>query len=74
VRTSPIDFDLFSGTGNRLKLKAATKLKEKQTSIAMVRDPLPTFAIFSTPLFSYYRLTLSVEILLELVIMSFLTI
>jgi hypothetical protein len=49
VRTSPIDFALFGGTGNRLKLKTTTKLK--QTSIAMVRDPLPTFAIFLTPLF-----------------------
>ncbi len=58
VRTSPIDFALLGGTRNRLKSKMTSKLKEKQTSIAMVRDPLPTFAIFSAPLLSQYRLPL----------------
>jgi hypothetical protein len=57
--TLPIDFALLGGTGNRLKSKTKPKLKEKQTSIAIVRDPLPTFAIFLAPLLSHYRLPLN---------------
>ncbi len=36
LRPSPIDFALPGGTGNRLKSKTASKLKEKKTSIATV--------------------------------------
>jgi hypothetical protein len=49
VGTSPIDFALLGGTGNRLKSKTKAKLKEKQTLIAMVQDPLLMFAIFLAP-------------------------
>jgi hypothetical protein len=61
VRTLPIDFALLGKTRNILKSKTTAKLKEKKTSIASVRDPLRTFAIFSAPLLSYYRLPLKVK-------------
>jgi hypothetical protein len=51
VSPSPIGFALLGGTGNRLKSKTTANLKEKKTSIATVRDPLRTFAIFSPPLY-----------------------
>ncbi len=46
---------------HRLKSKTTEKLKEKQSSIAMVRDLLPTFAIFLAHLLSHYRLPLKVH-------------
>jgi hypothetical protein len=49
--TSPISFGLIGGNGNTLKLEMTTKLKDKQTSIATVRDLLRTFATFSAPPF-----------------------
>jgi len=56
IRTMPIDFALLAGTENRLKSKTTAKLKEKQTSTTMVRDPLRTFVVVLAPLFSHYRL------------------
>jgi hypothetical protein len=50
-----IDFALLAGTENRLKSKTTAKLKEKQTSTTMVRDPLRTFAVFLAPLLSHNR-------------------
>jgi hypothetical protein len=48
---------VLGGNGNALKkLKMTTKIKDKQTSIATVRDLLRTFATFAAPLLSYYRL------------------
>jgi hypothetical protein len=57
--TSPINFGLLGGNGNTLKLEMTTKLKDKQTSIATVRDLLRTFATFPAPLFSHCRLPLN---------------
>jgi hypothetical protein len=48
--TSPKDCALLGGNGNTLKLEMTTKLKDKQTSIATVRDLLRTFATFPAPL------------------------
>jgi hypothetical protein len=56
--TSPINFGLLGGNGNTLKLEMTTKLKDKQTSIATVRDLLRTFSTFPAPLLSHYRLPL----------------
>jgi hypothetical protein len=50
---------LHGGNGNTLELKMTTKLKGKQTSIAMVQDLLRTFATFPAPLLYYYRLLLT---------------
>ncbi len=59
--TSPISFGLIGGNGSTLKLEMTTKLKDKQTSIATVRDLLRTFATFSaSPLFSHCRLPLKI--------------
>jgi hypothetical protein len=58
MRTSPINFGLLGGNGNTLKLEMTTKLKDKQTSIATVRDLLRRFATFPAPLFSHCRLIL----------------
>jgi hypothetical protein len=41
-----INCALLGGNGNTLKLEMTTKLKDKQTSIATVRDLLRTFATF----------------------------
>jgi hypothetical protein len=49
--TSPINFGLLGGNGNTLKFEMITKLKDKQTSIATVRDLLQTFATFPAPPF-----------------------
>jgi hypothetical protein len=57
--TLPINFGLLGGNGNTLKLEIITKLKDKQTSIATVRDLLRTFATFPAPLFSHCRLPLN---------------
>jgi hypothetical protein len=54
--TSPKDSALLSGNGNTV---ITTKLKDKQTSIATVRDLLRTFATFPAPLLSHCRLPLS---------------
>jgi hypothetical protein len=54
--SSPKDCALLSGNGNTLKLEMTTKLKDKQTSIATVRDLLQTFATFPAPLLSHCRL------------------
>ncbi len=51
---------LLGGNGNTLKLEMKTKLKDKQTSIATVRDLLRTFATFPAPLLSHCRLPLIV--------------
>ncbi len=56
--TSPINFGLLGGNGNTVKLEMTTKLKDKQTSLATVRDLLRTFATFPAPLFSHCRLPL----------------
>jgi hypothetical protein len=53
MRTSPKDCALLGGNGNTLKLEMTTKIKDKQTSIATVRDLLRTFAIFPAPLLSH---------------------
>jgi hypothetical protein len=50
-------FCLFMGTSETLKLEMTTKLKDKQTSIAIVRDLLRTFATFPAPLLSHCRLS-----------------
>jgi hypothetical protein len=57
--TSPVNFGLLGGNGNTLKLEMTTKLKDKQTSIATVRDLLRTFATFPAPLSSHCRLPLT---------------
>jgi hypothetical protein len=49
METSPKNYALLGETGNRFKSKVTAKLKNKQTSIAMVQDLLGTFAIFPTP-------------------------
>jgi hypothetical protein len=51
---------LLSSHESRLQLesKTTTILKNRQTSIAVVRDQCPTYAIFKTSLFSHYRLPL----------------
>jgi hypothetical protein len=56
--TSPINFGLLGGNGNTLKLEMTSKLKDKQTSIATVRDLLRAVATFPAPLFSHCRLPL----------------
>jgi hypothetical protein len=52
--TSPINFSSLGGNGNTLKLEMTTKLKDKQTSKATVRDLLRTFATYfpGPPFFS----------------------
>jgi hypothetical protein len=54
--TSPKDCALLGGNGNTLKLEMTTKFKDKQTSIATVRDLLRTFATFPATLLSHCRL------------------
>jgi hypothetical protein len=49
--TSPINFGLLGGNGNTLKLEMTTKLKDKQTSIATVRDLLRTSPLSRPPFF-----------------------
>ncbi len=50
--TSPISFGLLGGSGNTLKLEMTTKLKDKQTLIATVRDLLKVCLFPGPPLFS----------------------
>jgi hypothetical protein len=64
--TLPINFGLLGGNGNILKLEMTTKLKDKQTLIATVRDLLRTFATFPAPLLSHCRLPLRPRVRLEL--------
>jgi hypothetical protein len=51
METSPKDCALLSGNGNTLKLEMTTKFKDKQTSIATIRDILHMFATFLAPFF-----------------------
>jgi hypothetical protein len=44
------NYALHGRNGNTLELKMTTKLKDKQTSIAMVQDLLRTFSTFPAPL------------------------
>jgi hypothetical protein len=48
------DFAIIGGAGNSLKSKTTAKVKNKQSSIATVRDLLRTFAIFPAALLSRY--------------------
>jgi hypothetical protein len=59
--TSPIDFGLLGGNGNTLKLEMTTKLKDKQTLIATVRDLLRTFATFPAPPFFSLQTTFNAD-------------
>jgi hypothetical protein len=60
--TSPINFGLLGGNGNTLKLEITTKLKDKQTSTATVRDLLQTFATFPAPPFFSLQTTFKVNL------------
>ncbi len=59
IRTLPIDFALLGRKRKYIKSKTIAKLKGKQTSIAAVRGHFLSYATFSTPILSRYRLPLS---------------
>jgi hypothetical protein len=54
MRTLPINYALHGETEIH-KIKETSKIKDKQTSIAAVRDQFLSFATFLTPLLSRYR-------------------
>ncbi len=56
MQTSPIDLPILWKKWKYTKSKMPDKLKGKQTSIAMVRDILRTFATFTFLILSRYRL------------------
>ncbi len=58
VRTLPIQFALLGRKQKYIKSQTTAQLKEKRTSIAVVRDILRMFDSFPTPLLSRCRLPL----------------
>ena len=58
-RTWPIHFALLGRKRKNMKSKTMAKLREKRTSIAVVRAKLVQFDTFHTPLLSHCRLPLT---------------
>ena len=61
-RPLPIHFALLGRKQKYIKSKTTAKLREKPTSIAVVRAKLGQFDTFQTPLLSHCRLPLNMHI------------